>query len=259
MGARLRHLEERLGMLEKSAAPLPTCSGLCFRTGTMDQGIWRDVVENNEYRLPEQFRPADVLLDIGTHIGAFSYAALVRGAGHVWAFEANAANWLIARQNLRRFEGRVHLVHKAIWRSDRPVASLCYLNSPDPTNTGGGSVYGTERHNAVECLAFDQAVDQALAGSGAPRLRLLKLDCEGSEWPILLTSRRLHLVDGICGEYHASGAHIPPSAQVDGYTEYTPEVLRDFLQKQGFAVHLQPTVTSLGHFWATRTTPPPDC
>ena len=30
---------------------------------------------------------------------------------------------------------------------------------------------------------------------GAGRVRLLKLDCEGAEWPILLTSQRLRLVN----------------------------------------------------------------
>ena len=36
-------------------------------------------------------------------------------------------------------------------------------------------------------------------------MRLLKLDCEGAEWPILLTSRRLHLIDEIVGEFHEIG------------------------------------------------------
>jgi hypothetical protein len=40
----------------------------------------------------------------------------------------------------------------------------------------------------VVTVPFDLIVELAV---GAGSVRLLKLDCEGSEWPILFTSRRL--------------------------------------------------------------------
>ena len=70
-------------------------------------------------------------------------------------------------------------------------------------NTGSGSVIwgGGE---PVAKVAFDEIVDR-VTNHGERRVRLLKLDCEGAEWPILLTSQRLDLIDEICGEFHEIG------------------------------------------------------
>ena len=80
----------------------------------------------------------------------------------------------------------------------------------------------------------------------------MKLDCEGSEWPILLTSRRLHQVDALCGEYHL-GDYAGPFA-VNGHPQFTPAVLERFLSEQGFRVRSRPIVKNprLGLFFADR-------
>src|SRR5438105_3684382 len=74
-----------------------------LRPRTMDGDIWHSVVGHNEYRLPRRFRPTDIVLDIGAHIGAFSYAALTRGAGRVYAYEPHAGNVELAECNLQHF------------------------------------------------------------------------------------------------------------------------------------------------------------
>ena len=54
--------------------------GFRFREGTFDDWVFRSVVEENEYSLPERFEPDDVILDVGMHIGSFCHAAALRGA-----------------------------------------------------------------------------------------------------------------------------------------------------------------------------------
>lgn len=76
--ARLRW---QVGQLALLAEPVD------HRPGTMDAGIWLEVVQNNEYRLPPQLAATDAVVDVGAHIGGFGYACLSRGAGRVWAFE----------------------------------------------------------------------------------------------------------------------------------------------------------------------------
>ncbi len=44
-----------------------------------------------------------------------------------------------------------------------------------------------------------------MAASGQRRIKLLKLDCEGAEHEIIRTSKLLHLIDEIVGEYHPPG------------------------------------------------------
>src|SRR5665213_1913253 len=54
-----------------------------LRPRTIDRRIFRHVVIDNEYALPDRFHPDDTILDIGGHVGSFSLAALRRGAGMV--------------------------------------------------------------------------------------------------------------------------------------------------------------------------------
>jgi FkbM family methyltransferase len=243
LGWRVRQLEAAQGQVPPS---FPV-----FRPGSMDAEIWQHVVAFNEYHLPDSFRSEDAIIDIGGHIGSFSYSALARGAGQVHIYEANAANFELILSNLRQFCGRVAFNRAAVWRSDRKIDHLFF--QPDSADngrrTGGGSVIYPQGQ-AVPCVAFDDVLQKASAGGR--RIRLVKIDCEGSEWPILFTSRRLDLIQSMCGEYHEL-THIPEPAKVLGFPRYNAETLKKFLESQGFSVHLQVTVPDvLGLFWAER-------
>lgn len=228
-----------------------------FRPGTHDQAVFRAVSLRNEYRLPESFDPEDVIVDVGTHIGSFCYAALRRGSENVYGFEPQKDNYEHAKVNLRSFDGRVHLYNKAVWRSDRAGDSLSFSLSEDTANTAGGNVMVADTGQDVETVAFDDVIRQA-TDDGKKRVRMLKLDCEGSEFPIVFTSQTLHLVDEIRGEYHEFGgdyddSSIPEVARVPGYERYTIAELTDALERAGFTVESDRSgETNLGHFFATR-------
>src|SRR5215217_6544055 len=49
----------------------PVTDNLFRRPDTMDDAIFREVVQGNEYRLPEKIRDDDIVVDIGAHIGSF--------------------------------------------------------------------------------------------------------------------------------------------------------------------------------------------
>src|SRR6267378_416527 len=115
-------------------------SRLAFRTGTEDQPIFFNVVVNNEYCLPETFAPDDIVIDIGMHIGSFCFAALLRGCTNVHGFEAERENFNLAVRNLQGFSDRVHIYHKAVWRSDRTGDALFSGQGNAEGNTGGGCI-----------------------------------------------------------------------------------------------------------------------
>jgi hypothetical protein len=107
--------------------------------------------------------------------------------------------------------------------------------------TGCGHVLDTGRGQSVRAEPLDDVI-RAIARGGR-RIDLLKIDCEGSEYPILLTSRRLHRVDRIIGEFHnfASGtpewhpfSSIPERARVPGYDRFTDAELIPFLARRGY-------------------------
>ena len=249
-----------------------------FRDGTLDQAIFNAVVRFNEYRLPERFAPDDIVIDVGAHIGSFAQAVLSRGCRNITCIEPDRSNAEIAAAHLKSQidSGEVQLVTGAAWRSDQNADELSldgYRAFPDSRpglagiiNTGNGSVIwgGGE---PVAKLAFDDIVDRA-TNQGERQVRLLKLDCEGAEWPILLTSRRLGLIREICGEFHEIGGEFPgisedraasePVFSLQGFTKFTIDVLVTRLESAGFTVtyrrHRRPDgePEGLGMFFATR-------
>jgi FkbM family methyltransferase len=249
-----------------------------FRAGTLDQAIFNGVVVFNEYRLPDRFAASDIVVDVGAHIGSFAEAVLSRGCEKVYCIEADAANFEIAAENLRpQLEnGHVQLVRGAAWRSDRTTDELrfdgyhpfpkSFAGMEGTLNTGNGSVvWGSGE--PVAGIAFDDIVDR-VTDHGEHRVRLLKLDCEGAEWPILLTSQRLGLIDEICGEFHEIGGQFlevsegrfeqEPVFSFANVEKFTIDVLVDTLKDAGFTVtwrrHTRPngSLEGLGLFFATR-------
>jgi len=249
-----------------------------FRDGTLDQAIFNAVVRYNEYRLPERFAPGDIVIDVGAHIGSFAQAVLSRGCQDVTCIEPDRTNLEIAAAHLKSHieSGDVQLVMGAAWRSDQNADEL-YLDGyrafPDSwprlagiINTGSGSVVwgGSE---PVPKIPFDEIVDR-VTNRGERQVRLLKLDCEGAEWPILLTSRRLGLIREICGEFHEIGGQFleigedraakDPVFSLQDSAKYTIGDLVAHLEASGFAVayrrHRRPdgTLQGLGLFFATR-------
>jgi len=239
-----------------------------FRPDGMDAEIFRNVVENNEYAMPERFGRGDVVVDIGVHVGSFCYAALLRGARQVDGFEADAGNYACASHNLRDYADRLRLSNRAIclsnraiWRSDTRVSHLNF--TANEGNSAAGHVILETGQRRVEALAFDDMIREVTQG-GRRRVRLLKIDCKGSEFPILLTATTLHLVDEIVGEWHCYGFegphNIPDVAKVAGYDRYTLKELADRLEAAGLAIikavpHVLPEVPT-GVFTARRPTRP---
>lgn len=194
-----------------------------LRDGTWDRDIWDSVVRDNEYRLPEKID--DVVLDVGAHIGSFSFACLARGA-RVIAVEAEPSNYRLLLGNLAPYGERVVCHHAAVCRSGASIARLMLpLNHP---NTGGWSLYGDAGHTAsVMTVSFDDLL-------AAAHPRIVKLDCEGAEWEIL-ESARLDQVEQLCGEWHGE----------DGANRLAALL-------PGFSLTTQPTGENIGLFWAKR-------
>jgi FkbM family methyltransferase len=241
-----------------------------FTARTPDEAwsILYRIPEEDEYGIANEcFARSDVIIDIGAHIGVFSYMAHVMGSRNIHAFEADPANYALLKNNLHDLRG-IHVAYNAVGRSDADaplhVIHSGYINE----NTGGGNVimrghpfefWKQELLDSPPAAAETQIptirLDDILARFET--VKLIKIDCEGSEFPILLTSRLLDRVERIIGEYHevepAMMPHLDPGAVIDGYAEYRKEHLADALRKHGFKVTFKPAARCLGLFTATRT------
>jgi FkbM family methyltransferase len=215
-----------------------------FRLWDDDQtrGVWIDVVRRNEYRLPDKFDSSDVVIDIGGQTGSFAFAAGKRGA-RVIAFEPYEPSFRRLQHNTQGLNVEAHNV--AVLRSDRKAGQVTLHDHSGEYKCGSFTLEhrgATQATWQVEGITLDDVLRQH------EFVRLLKMDCEGSEWPLLYTSSELDRVQAVCGEYH----EIP---QADGEWEYEWNAagLNQFLVACGFrqievCEHLWPW----GHFWATR-------
>lgn len=204
------------------------------RPGTWDKSIMESVMRGDEYGKIDF--EGKTVLDVGAHIGAFSILAAKCGAQAVDAYEANNANFELLRHNTNHLP-QVRAYNAAVWRSDKAAQFLMWHASTERMNTGGGSVIGdADAGETVPAIAFDAAVEKI---GGA--VDILKLDCEGSEYPILLTTRCLGRIRCIVGEFHP--------VEVPGWD---PVALEEHLVAAGFTTRFTPTRAGQGIFTAER-------
>ncbi len=207
------------------------------RPNTLDLWIFEEVVARNQYGLPASFDPRAVVVDVGAHVGSFSWTCFDRGAHRVFAYEVEGANFEYLRDNLATHEGSFAAHNVAVWRSDAVDEPLFYEHYLASDNTGAVHVgkHGGQPVPAV--VRFDEVIRQAARGSTDGRVRLAKLDVEGSEFPILYTATALDLVDELVGECHP---HTPSTNGSSSLPPYTMDCLRRHLQQWGFRVSWWP-------------------
>ena len=223
---------------------------ISVRSRSWDRTIFENVI-GGEYGAIDVL--GKTVVDIGAHIGSFSILVAMKGARRVLAYEAGADNFDLLVTNCGALPAvECHLA--AVWRSDADDAALIWREASDPQNTGGGTVVecatiagertGGERRCSVRAISFDEVVDRA------GTIDLLKIDAEGSEYPILLTSRKLDRVGAIVGEFHDI-AGLDARMAIPGFPDWTIERLREHLERQGFDVDVRRN-GPLGFFRATR-------
>jgi FkbM family methyltransferase len=160
-------------------------------------------LRSDEYRLGSiDFRPGDVVIDIGGHIGIFScYLAKTYPFLKILAFEPIPVSYRMFRRNLTLNEIRnIRLYNVAVTKDRRELDMVVHLQG----NTGGATAnlsdLNLEGHARFRCasLTLDDIFQSFLIDS----CKLLKIDCEGSEHEILLTARCLDRVQYLRGEFH---------------------------------------------------------
>lgn len=228
---------------------------MILRPGTVDLDVYVANHEQNEYRIPDKIDDW-LVIDIGAHIGAFTYTCIQRGAKHVYAFEPDSGNYGIADQNLRPFEDKVTLAKLAVWGSGNllknwPLYLTPYGMLGTTINTGGGSLVFGEGTQAVAAIEFDDVIKLALSNHDHKWIDLVKMDCEGSEWPILFTSKKLDRIKQIVGEFHEGILPFTLHSKI----HYTVDDLIKLLESHHFTVKYErhgPLEQGLGLFIAER-------
>lgn len=212
----------------KPAAPKPhPLAGtlLVVRALSQDAHEVAAVMQRNAYQLPDKFQPKDLILDVGANIGTFAVSCLARGAGRVLCYEPDADNCRLLAKNLAAYDDRAAYVRAAVWKAGvktvrlfgRGVLTSMHLVAEHPDQ-----LPATAPLTAVDALSLDDLLRPH------KRVRLLKLDCEGAEWPALYDAEPILLAR--CKEVVAE---LHPTVPVEGY-DCTPKALVAHLRRRGW-------------------------
>ena len=151
----------------------------------------------------------DVAIDVGAHIGAVTLLMALMGAT-VYAYEPVRENYAMLCETLRLngLNGRISAFPLAI--TDRRGKALIHLDERDNPHHFIGNFYSdTEETQLVETVSLDDV----FADNGINHCAALKIDAEGSEFPILeaASEKTLAKIGCICGEYHTACGPVPRS------------------------------------------------
>lgn len=146
-----------------------------------DIDIFSEVILNDEYNLRNLLKPDSKVVDIGAHIGFFScYAAYHARAGAVYSAEPHPDNYQLLSDNIRRNAlENITAMNTAISCDSEPVEI-----SQESWNTGAHSMYGAGKEKKTVSATTLETLVSMIPG----KIDLMKIDCEGAEYPILLNS-----------------------------------------------------------------------
>ncbi|NTW98024.1 MAG: FkbM family methyltransferase [Oscillochloris sp.] len=214
-----------------------------FYRDAMDVWTIKETCLDDHYRLGgRRVRPGGVVIDIGAGLGDFAITAARRHPqARVLAFEPFPASAALCRRNVRLNRvGNVQVIEAAVGGGSGTIG----LDTSSPDSVQYSTVSNAANQSAL--LVQIQGLGEVFAEHAVDRCDLLKLDCEGAEFEILLTLDRATLgrINSISMEYH------------DGVTAASHRELAAALSDAGFLVTqvANPVHANLGFIHADRPT-----
>ncbi len=208
---------------EKNALTIEMAPGVRYMAHVADTA---DLVHLKELLLEREYGASFAgyrILDVGAYRGDTALFFCIYGAEKVIAAEPAPDNYALAQQNIQQspYQDRIDLVPVGV--ADKSGTLSLRFDPRQPHVHSLDHLHGSSSEGvptvSVEVWSFQQLVQY----SGWPEIDLVKLDCEGAEYPVLLhtPSEVLRRVRRWAIEYHG-----PP----------TP--LQDRLRELGYAVWL---------------------
>lgn len=192
--------------------------------------VWsmiEEVIISDSYHLKKLMNPK-VILDVGANVGIFSiHAATLFPNCKIYSFEPSLDNFQLLKSNTIDFPNIICL-NMALGNTD----GIGFL-SCDKDNTAYKLT--TDKTNSNICNII--TLETFIYNNSIKIIDSLKLDCEGSEYEILLSD--LKIVKQVVGEFHVIESK-------------NGDLLKTILKQQGFSIEQWREFPSkeAGLFWA---------
>ncbi len=164
-----------------------------------DESVIREIVLERGYKICEEIlkRSTNVIFDIGAHIGVFSiYVRAYNKISKIYCFEPDTENFSYLKKNIK----------------DNSIKNIVTSNTAILDFVGEKSIFlNNDNHNHSFYEKSDKpklirvnTVNRLFKKFGIKKIDLLKIDAEGSEYPILfsLEDSLYKSIDSIVIEYH---------------------------------------------------------
>lgn len=206
------------GNLKKGMHKIILRNGTVFliRGNIFDAGIIREVVIQDYYHI-EQIKRGYTIVDIGGSVGAFSILA-AKKAEKVFVYEPFPDNYSIIKKNISLNKLKNVIPFRTAVYSKNGKIKLFV----EKENLGGHSLYGNS-DNFIEIKTT--TLKGIFDSNHLDKIDLLKMDCEGAEYDILLNTPKSYLrkINKLYMEHHSVKGH-------------SLEQLKQLLEKNGFRV-----------------------
>ncbi len=160
---------------------------VAYRKGTADEEVIADILDRDIFfsGVPEYQAASDhVIMDVGAHIGTFSLLASRKvQRGKVYAIEPSEDSFNLLRVNVALNKAANILVHHLAITDRQGTCRLYYGKG----NYGHSTVSPLSRYyeTVKSCTLAD-----FLENNEIDECHYMKLNCEGAEFPILLSTPR---------------------------------------------------------------------
>lgn len=152
------------------------------------------------------FEKGDVVIDIGGHVGIFAiYLARLHPDITIYAYEPIPDNFRHFQMNMvQNGVTNIHVFNKAVTRDGRSLPMTVNFSF----NSGGATAtWDQDQLNSASYTQYEVAsltLNSIFETHQINRCRLLKIDCEGSEYEILLNAPSLKRVEFLSAEFHTN-------------------------------------------------------
>ena len=135
-----------------------------------------------------------IVVDIGASIGDTAMLFATRGAKHVYTYEPYPFAYALAKKNINanKLNGKITIFNRGCGKSGK-------IRVSSSESTGSTDLRASKSGKTIQIVSLDEIVDELDISDG-----VLKLDCEGCEYAVLLGAKKetLRRFNQIILEYH---------------------------------------------------------